>query len=142
MNLLGWFFTTSSFYSYSKWLDPSCLDSFWFGDQNVLNCILAVPPGREKVKLLLCFTSTLWGNPDMQRCFFAGDDCAYQKLQSCVYELLDVGEYEDLKMIQENIDDLFQCCVCWGSNSTNCDSLRREDSYPKRKIFVHPIILK
>ena len=79
-----------------------------------MNCILAVPPGREKVKLLLCFTSTLWGNQDMQRIFFAGDDCAYQKLQSCVYELLDVGEYEDLKMIQENIDDLFQCCVCWG----------------------------
>lgn len=80
--------------------------------------------------------------PEVQRRFFAGDDCAYQKLQSCVYELLDVGEYEDLKMIQENIDVLFQCCVCWGGAAAQIAILREEDSYPKRKIFVHPIILK
>ena len=49
----------------------------------------------------------------MQYNFLAGDECAYQKLQSCVYELLEYGELKELDMIQRNINDLVQCCVCW-----------------------------
>ena len=90
---------------------PNTFNSYYYGKQSLMNCVLSISSSTEKLSTIDCLTAYMVEYSNIYHLCTAEHKDILQTLQSFVYEMLPYGDQQTLQRIQNHLDYMYSFSV-------------------------------